>query len=156
MIGKKDFINDIKQYISNEFSHDANFSKIKVEKAYKVENTLTPPEIDIYVGDDREDTPSNSYEQENISIVPVIFYCYCKAMFMNDEEEKTDVVDSTQALAESLINIMDKHKLASNNRNIISSTRMSYTYPQKVRDDSVYVSIIRYEFKVLNNYVKIY
>ena len=156
MIFKKDFINDIKHYIVNEFSNDNNFSNIKVEKAYKVENTLTPPEIDILIGDDREDTSSNSYDKENISIVPITFYCYCKAMFMNDEEEKTDVVDSTQALAESLMNIMDKNKIALNNLNIISSTRLSYISPQKVRDDSVYVSIIRYEFKVLNNYAKIY
>lgn len=156
MIGKKDFINDIKQYILNEFSQDANFSNVKVEKAYKVENTLTPPEIDIYVGDDREDSISNSYDAENISTLPIIFYCYNKAMIMNDDEEKTDVVDSTQALAESLIKIMDKNKLASNNQNIISSTRMNYVAPTKVRDDSVYVSIIRYEFKILNNYVKIY
>lgn len=156
MIGKKDFINDIKQYILNEFSQDVNFSKVKVEKAYKVENTLTPPEIDIFVGNDREDTYSNSYDKENISIVPITFYCYCKAMIMNDEEEKTDVVDSTQALAEILINIMDKNKVALNNSNVISLTRMNYVSPQKVRDDSVYVSIIRYEFKILNNYVKIY
>ena len=155
MIGKKDFINDIKQYISNEFSHDANFSNIKVEKAYKVENRLTPPEIDIFVGNDREDTSSNSYDKEYISIVPITFYCYCKAMIMNNEETKTDVVDSTQALAEALINIMDKNKVALNNSNVISLTRMGYVAPQKVRDDSVYVSIIRYEFKVLNNYVKI-
>lgn len=156
MIGKKDFINDIKQYILNEFSHDTNFSNVKVEKAYKVENTLTPPEIDIYVGNDREDTSSNSFDKENISIVPITFYCYCKAMIMNDEEEKTDVVDSTQALAEILINVMDKNKVASINSNVISLTRMNYISPQKVRDDSVYVSIIRYEFKILNNYVKIY
>ena len=156
MIGKKDFINDIKQYILNEFSQDANFSKVKVEKAYKVENTLTPPEIDIFVGNDREDTYSNSYDKENISIVPITFYCYCKAMIMNDEEEKTDVVDSTQALAEILINIMDKNKVALNNSNVISLTRMNYVSPQKVRDDSVYESVIRYEFKILNNYVKIY
>lgn len=156
MIGKKDFINDIKQYILNEFSQDANFSKVKVEKAYEVENTLTPPEIDIFVGNDREDTHSNSYDKENISIVPITFYCYCKAMIMNDEEEKTDVVDSTQALAEILINIMDKNKVALNNSNVISLTRMNYVSPQKVRDDSVYVSVIRYEFKILNNYVKIY
>ena len=71
-------------------------------------------------------------------------------------EEKTDIVDSTQELAESLMRIMDKNKLASNNQNIISSTRMNYVAPTKVRDDSVYVSIIRYEFKILNNYVKIY
>lgn len=156
MIFKKDFINDIKQYILDEFSNDNNFSKIKVEKAYKVENTLNPPEIDICIGDDREDNQSNSYDNENISIIPVTFYCYCKAMIMNDDEEKTDVVDSTQALGDLLIEIMNKNKLASNNQNIISATRMNYIAPKKVRDDSVYVSIIRYEFKILNNYVKIY
>lgn len=155
MIGKIDFINDIKQYILNEFSQDANFSNIKVEKAYKAENTLTPPEIDIYIGNDREDTPSNSYESENIAIMPITFYCYNKAMIMNNDEEKTDAVDSTMALSESLMKIMEKTKLASNNRNIISATRMNYVAPTKVRDDSVYVAIIRYEFKILNNYVKI-
>lgn len=156
MIFKKEFMDDIKKYIINEFSNDNNFSNIKVEKAYKVENTLNPPEIDIYIGDDREDNQSNSYDNENISIIPVTFYCYCKAMIMNDDEEKTDVVDSTQALADKLINIMNKNKVSLNNSNVISLTRLSYLSPTKVRDDSTYVSIIRYEFKILNNYVKIY
>ena len=77
-------------------------------------------------------------------------------MIMNGEDEKTDVVDSTQALAETLMNIMNKNKFSLINSNVISLTRLSYLSPTKVRDDSVYVSIIRYEFKVLNNYVKIY
>ena len=43
------------------------------------------------------------------------------------------------------------------NNNIIASTRKSYVQPQPIREDGlVYVGILTYEFKVLNDYTKIY
>ena len=156
MIGNNDFINDIKQYILNELSQDVNFSNIKVVKAYTSENIIKAPQIAIYVNNDIEDTNSNSYESENISILRVIFYCYNKAMVFDDEEDKTNAVDSTNILSDKLKLLFDKNKFIINNKNIISSTRRSYVQPQPLRDDGVYVAILTYEFKILNDYTKIY
>lgn len=156
MIGNKDFINDIKQYILNELSQDSNFNKTKVVRAYTPENIISTPQIAIHVSQDREDEISNSYESENISILRVIFYCYNKAMVFDNDEEKTDVVESTEMLCDKLKSILDKNLLASNNSNIISSARKSYVQPQPIRDNDCYVGIITYEIKVLNNYSKIY
>lgn len=156
MIANNDFINDIKQYILNELSQDVNFSNIKVVKAYTSENIIKAPQIAIYVNNDIEDTNSNSYESENISILRVIFYCYNKAMVFDDEEDKTNAVDSTNILSDKLKLLFDKNKFIINNKNIISSTRRSYVQPQPLRDDGVYVAILTYEFKILNDYTKIY
>lgn len=156
MIANNDFINDIKQYILNELSQDVNFSNIKVVKAYTSENIIKAPQIAIYVNNDIEDTNSNSYESENISILRVIFYCYNKAMVFDDEEDKTNAVDSTNILSDKLKLLFDKNNFIINNKNIISSTRRSYVQPQPLRDDGVYVAILTYEFKILNDYTKIY
>ena len=90
MIGNKDFINDIKQYILNELSQDANFSDLNIVKAYDPQNVMKTPQVSIYIANDKEDESSNSYDSENISSLRVIFYCYNKAMRFNDDEDKTD------------------------------------------------------------------
>lgn len=151
-----DFIKDIIEYIKESFSTDLDFSEIKVEIAYKPENELETPEIDVFLNDDIEDVISNSYDKENISIIPVTFYCYNEAMEFNGNDEKSDVVVSTMILADRLKAILEKNRVAQNNKNVISLTRKSYIPPQNVRDGITYVSIIRYEFKVLNEYAKIY
>lgn len=156
MIANNDFINDIKQYILNELSQDVNFSNIKVVKAYTSENVVKAPQIAIYVSNDREDEISNSYENENISILRAIFYCYNQAMVFDNNEDKTNAVDSTNILADKIKVLFNKNKFSNNNSNIISSTRNSYVQPQPVRDDKVYVAILSYTFKVLNDYTKIY
>lgn len=152
MIGNKDFIDDIKQYILNELSQDANFSDLNIVKAYDPQNVMKTPQVSIYIANDREDESSNSYDSENISSLRAIFYCYNKAMRFNDDEDKTDVVESTMILADTIKELFNKNKLVSNNINIISSTRRSYVQPQPIRDDGVYVAILTYDFKVLNDY----
>lgn len=156
MIANNDFIDDLKQYILNELSQDVNFSNLNIAKAYDPQNVMKTPQISIYIANDREDESSNSYDSENISSLRVIFYCYNKAMRFNDDEDKTDVVESTMILTDTIKELFNKNKLISHNSNIISSTRISYVQPQPVRDDGVYVAILTYQFKVLNNYTKIY
>lgn len=156
MIGNNDFIDDLKQYILNELSQDINFNNLNVTKAYDPQNVMKTPQVSIYISNDREDEQSNSYDSENISSLRVIFYCYNKAMRFNDDDDKTDVVESTMILADTIKELFNKNKLISYNSNIISSTRISYVQPQPVRDDGVYVAILTYQFKVLNNYTKIY
>lgn len=156
MIANNDFIDDLKQYILNELSQDVNFNNLNVTKAYDPQNVMKTPQISIYIANDREDESSNSYDSENISSLRVIFYCYNKAMRFNDDEDKTDVVESTMILTDTIKELFNKNKLISYNSNIISSTRISYVQPQPVRDDGVYVAILTYQFKVLNNYTKIY
>ena len=151
-----DFIYDIMKYIKESFSNDSDFSNVKIEKAYKPENQIKTPEIDIFLDNDIEDVISNSYDKENISIKVVTFYCYNKAMEFNNSETKSDVVDSTMILSDRLKAILNKNLVAKNNKNIISLTRKNSIPPQNVRDGMVYVAIIRYEFKVLNEYAKIY
>lgn len=154
MINKSYLFEDLKKYITNNMIN--SFTGLKVEKAYKPEDTLTTPSICISISDDGEDTASNSYDSENMSNVVVVFYCYNKAMRFNDDSEKTDVVESTRILSDELTNILNKNKLCNDNFNIISSTRNSYVQPQPVREDKTYVAIIRYAMKVLNDYTKIY
>lgn len=156
MIGNNDFIDDLKQYILNELSQDVNFNNLNVTKAYDPQNVMKTPQISIYIANDREDEQSNSYDSENISSLRVILYCYNKAMRFNDDDDKTNVVESTMILADTIKELFNKNKLISYNSNIISSTRISYVQPQPVRDDGVYVAILTYQFKVLNNYTKIY
>lgn len=156
MIGNNDFIDDLKQYILNELSQDVNFNNINVAKAYDPQNVMKTPQVSIYISNDREDEQSNSYDSENISSLRVILYCYNKAMRFNDDDDKTDVVESTMILTDTIKELFNKNKLISYNSNIISSTRISYVQPQPVRDDDVYVAILTYQFKVLNNYTKIY
>ena len=155
MIVNKIFIDDIKQYILNELSQDDNFSNVNVVRAYDSQNTLKTPQIAIHISNDMEDRSSNSYESENISIYRLIFYCYNKAMIFDDDEEKTSAIESTDMLANVIKELLNKNKLSENNSNIISSTRTSYVQPQPLRDDGVYVAIMTYEIKVLNDYVKI-
>lgn len=156
MIENNTFINDLKAYILNELSQDDNFSNIKVVKAYTTENVIKAPQIAVYISNDREDEFSNSYESENISVLRVIFYCYNKAMVFDDDDEKTSAIESTLILCDKLKELLNKNILNSNNINIISSTRKSFVQPQPLRDDGVYVAIMTYEFKVLNDYTKIY
>lgn len=151
-----DLMNDIIAYIKDSFSNDVDFSKIKVEKAYKAENEIATPEIDIYLSDEGEDIISNSYDDENISIKLLTLYCYNKAMVFGDNDSKNDAVESTMILTDRLKTIMNKNNVSKNNKNIISLTRRSVVPPQDLRDGIIYVSIIRYEIKVLNNYEKIY
>ena len=151
-----DFMNDIIKYIKESFSTDPDFSNIKVEKAYKAENELATPEIDVYLSDDSEDIISNSYDEENISIKMLTLYCYNKAMIFGNNEEKNDAIESTMILTDRLKTIMNKNNVAKNNKNVISLTRRNSVPPQNLRDGIIYVSIIRYEVKILNNYDKIY
>ena len=156
MIANNDFIDDLKQYILNELSQDINFNNLNIVKAYDPQNIMKTPQVSIYIYNDREDEQSNSYDSENISSLRVILYCYNKAMRFNDDEDKTDVVESTMILTDTIKRLFDKNKLISYNSNIIASTRRSYVQPQPIRDDGVYVAILTYDFKVLNDYEKIY
>lgn len=148
------FIDDIKKYIVNKLSTDANFSSVKVVNAYDNTNTIKAPQIAVYLSNDREDEQSNSYESENISILRIVFYCYNKAMVFDNDEDKTSAVESTMLLSDKLKEILNKNDLVEDNKNIISATRKSYTNPQPLRDNGIYVDITTYEFKVLNEYIK--
>lgn len=156
MIANKIFIEDIKQYILNELSQNDDFSNVNIVRAYDPENKMQVPQISINISNDREDTPSNSYESENISVLRVQFYCYNKAMIFGDDEDKTSAIESTDILADVIKELFNKNNFSKDNSNIISSTRTSYVQPQPLRDDGVYVAIITYEFKVLNDYTKIH
>lgn len=157
MINIKDFIDDLKQYILNSFEENANFSNLNVAMAYDSENQIKTPQVSIYIANNREDEISNSYDSENISTLRVILYCYNKAMVLNDDTEKTSAILTTTIFANEIQNIFDKNMFSKNNNNIISSTRKSYVQPQTIREDGlVYVGILTYEFKVLNEYTKIY
>lgn len=157
MINIKDFISDLKQYILTSFEQNANFSNIKVAMAYDSENTIKTPQVSISINNNREDDSSNSYDSENISILRVVLYCYNKAMIFDNDTEKTSAILSTTILTNEIQNIFDKNLFGVENNNIIASTRKSYVQPQSIREDGlVYVGILTYEFRVLNDYTKIY
>lgn len=96
MLNTIDFINDLKQYLKTSIiTLDSDFSTLDTYTAYTYEHTPTPPEINVYINDDSEDTISNSYDGENISSVSVNIYCYAGAMLLNNDSTKTSAVDST-------------------------------------------------------------
>lgn len=157
MLNTIDFIKDLKEYLKISIKAlDNDFSKLDTYTAYTYEHTPTPPEIDVYINDDSEDAISNSYDGENISSVSVNIYCYAEAMQLNNETNKTSAVDTTTLLAQHVKEVLEKNKYASENGNIISCSRTSYTGAMNVRDTKLYVAILRYDFKVRNNYIKIY
>lgn len=157
MINIKDFIDDLKQYILHSFEENENFSNLNVAMAYDSENTIKTPQVSIYIANNKEDESSNSYDSENVSTLRVILYCYNKAMVLNNDTEKTSAILTTTIFTNELQNIFDKNMFSKDNNNIISSTRKSYTPPQPIREDGlVYVGILTYEFRVLNDYTKIY
>ena len=92
MFNIQDFVDDIKAYLKEKvISLDSNFNKLETYDAYTLEHTPTPPEIDVHILDDGEDTYSNSFtEGENISLIVLNIYCYAEAMLFNNDTEKTN------------------------------------------------------------------
>lgn len=157
MLNTLDFVEDIKTYLKNSITTlDSDFSKLETYTAYTYEHTPQPPEIDVFINDDSEDDLSNSFDGENISSVSLNIYCYADAMKLKGSSTKTSAVDTTTLLAQYVKQVLKKNEIASINTNIISSTRTAYTGAMNVRDTVLYVAILRYDFKVLNNYNKIY
>ena len=152
-----DFIDDLKQYIKTSVvALNSNFSALIVDDAYVYEKKPTPPEIDLAIVDYSDDDNSNSYENENVSIVVLNIYCYANAMKFDNNTSKSNAVISTRRLADCLAKCLNKTTFQANNNNVISSTRQSYTGAMSVEDSSLYVAIFRYNFKIRNNYDKIY
>ena len=158
MLNTNDFIEDIKAYLKEKVvALDSNFKDLETYTAYTYEHTPKAPEIDVYINDDSDDTNSNSfYEGENVSSISLNIYCYAEAMKLNGSSSKANAVDTTNLLAQRVKEAMLKNNLLENNKNIISSTRTSYTGAMNVRDTVLYVAIFRYDIKVINNYEKIY
>lgn len=157
MIDTRDFVDDIKQYLKQRVVElNSDFSKLETYTAYTYEHKPTPPEIDVYINDDSEDDMSNSYDGENLSVISLNIYCYADAMKLNNSNEKTSAVDTTTLLAQYVKQLLTKNEIISFNPNVISSKRTAYTGAMNVRDTVLYVAILRYDFKILNNYTKIY
>ena len=156
MIKIEDFIDDLKEYLKESIiALDPNFSKLKVKDAYD-ETTPVVPEIRVMVFDFSEDEPSNSFNSENISSFSCNIYAYATAMKFDNNQSKTSAQMSTTALASDISNVLDKHKLRENNNNIISSRRANYSGAMEIQDSTSYVAAFVYEFKVINNYNKVY
>lgn len=152
-----EFLDDLKQYLQESITTlDNNFSNLKVTYAYENENKPNPPEIKLMTFDDSEDTMTNSYESENITTVSCNIYAYANAMKFNGSEEKTNAVISTTILADDIKEVLKKINFNQNNSNIIASTRQTYTGAMAVKDTSYYMAVVVYEFKILNNYTKVY
>ena len=152
-----DFVEDIKAYLKEKVVElDSDFSKIETYTAYTLEHKPEPPEIDVYINDDSDDDMSNSFDGENLSSVSLNIYCYADAMKLKGSNEKTSAVDTTTLLAQYVKQLLMKNQIVSFNSNVISSRRTAYTGAMNVRDTVLYVAILRYDFKILNNYVKIY
>ncbi len=158
MFNTNDFVEDLKAYLKQKVVQlDSKFSKLEIYDAYTNEHLPLPPEIDIYIADEYEDESSNSFtEGENISTIMLNIYCYADAMYLKSETEKENAQKSTTYLAQLVKEALTKNNLYSNNSNIISVTKRSYVGATNTRDTKLYVSIFSYEFKVKNNYVKIY
>lgn len=156
MIKIEDFIDDLKEYLKESIiALDPNFSKLKVKDAYD-DTTPVAPEIRVMVFDFSEDEPSNSFNSENISSFSCNIYAYATAMKFGNNQSKTSAQMSTTALASDISNVLDKHKLRENNNNIISSRRANYSGAMAIQDSTSYVAVFVYEFKVINNYNKVY
>lgn len=152
-----DFVDDLKQYIKTKVvTLDSSFDALKVDDAYVYEKKPTPPEIDIAIVDFSDDDPSNSYESENLSVVVLNFYCYANAMKLGNNTDKSNAVITTTKLADALAKALDKNVFVENNTNVISSSKQSFTGAMSVEDSSLYVAIFRYNFKIKNEYTKIY
>ena len=157
MINTIDFVDDLKQYLKASITTlDSDFSSLETYTAYTYEHTPKAPEIDIYINDDSDDETSNSFDGENISNISLNIYCYADAMKLNGSNNKTSAVETTTLLAQYVKDSLKKNTIISANSNIISSTRTAYTGAMNVRDTVLYVAILRYDFKVRNNYTKVY
>lgn len=157
MFNTNDFVEDLKAYLKQKVVQlDSKFSKLEIYDAYTNEHLPLPPEIDIYIADEYEDESSNSFtEGENISTIMLNIYCYADAMYLESNTEKENAQKTTTYLAQLVKEALTKNNLHSNNSNIISVTKRSYTGAMNTRDTKLYVAIFSYEFKVNNNYVRI-
>ncbi len=156
MLKIEDFIDDLKKYLEESIiALDSNFSKLKIKDAYD-DTTPVVPEIRVMVFDFSEDEPSTSLNSENISVFSCNIYAYAGAMKFNNNTSKTNAQMSTTALASDISIVLDKHKLRENNNNIISSRRANYSGAMAIQDSNSYVATFVYEFKVINNYNKVY
>lgn len=158
MFDIRDFIDDLKQYLKTTITTlDSSFSELETYDAYTYEHKPTPPEIDIYIVDDREYESSNTYtEGEIISEITLNIYCYADAMVLGNDTEKTNAQQTSTYLAQLVKEALLKNNIYSNNSNIISITKKSFTGAMNVRDTKLFVSIYSYEIKVKNNYTKVY
>ncbi len=154
----EEFVDDLKKYLLSSIpALDSNFSSLVVNDAYESENKPNPPEIKVMVFDFSEDNQTNSYnEGENITNISCNIYAYANAMKLNGNEDKSNAVITTTALSSDIMNVLSKNKFALNNPNIIRSTRMTYTGAQAIKDTSCYMAVAVYEFKIINNYIKVY
>lgn len=147
------FLEDIKFYLKNSIILlDSDFTDLEVFDAYTYEHEPNAPEIAVYIEDLPEDEDSNSYDDENISIFTLNIYCYGEAMRLGNNTTKTSANIVANKLGEDVLKVMKKNLLQQANSNVISSTRMSYVGAQPIDESSLYVSIIRYEIKITNDY----
>lgn len=157
MVRIEDFVDDLKQYLHNSIIElDSNFSSLVVNDAYENESKPTPPEIKVMVFDFSEDRATNSYDSENVMTVSCNIYAYANAMKLNGEEDKSNAVITTTTLSSDIMDVLSKSKFAKSNSNIMASTRITYTGAQAIKDTSCYMAVAVYEFKILNNYTKVY
>lgn len=150
----KEFINFIKDYLKTNIPIvDSSFNKLDTFNAYEPEHTPKAPEIDVLLVNSGEDSASNSFESENISTVSLSLYCYINAMKLDDDEDKTSVVDVGLRLMDDIKKVMDKNTISRSNQNIISCTLGSSSSTTKVENYNFYYFVLRYDFKINNNYV---
>ena len=156
------FIDDIKNYLQDNLNilleSYEDMKLLKIFNAYDSERERpTPPEIDILSIDYNEDESSNTFnEGENISNVVLQFYCYGKSMKIKGDDTKSNAIVVTRVLADFLTRLLTKNKVIKNNKNIIRIRKTSQTNVMQVRDQSLYYCVLRYEFKINNNYIKKY
>ena len=155
------FIDDIKKYLKDNMNilleDYSELNTLKVENAYAFEHKPTPPEIDVVCIDYRDDTVSDSYDEgENLSFVGLQFYCYGKSMKIKDSENKYDPIKVTTILADFITKLLKRNVIGTKNKNIISSRKLTQTNVMQVRDFSMYYCVLRYDFRITNDYKKVY
>lgn len=154
------FISDIKKYLIenvNKLMEEYELDKVKIKDAYDYSEIPTPPQISVLKIDESEDNDSNSYnEGENLTRIVLQFYCYGKEMKIKDSETRYNPIKVVSILASYVKKSLSKNIIATKNKNIISVRRTTQTPPMQVRDNSLYYSVIRYEFLINNNYKIIY
>lgn len=151
----KQFLDDIILYIKNAINADTDITKtVKVDKAYKYNDTITPPQISVQSIDDNDAELYNTYDGEEVSYCPIQITVYCNQMKIGNATKSAQ--DCSLIIADKIKALFDMKDTVEWNKNIVRMRRVGGTPSMPIETGATtYMSPIRYDFYVAKNYLTI-
>jgi len=158
-----EFLDFIKSYLTSKFSSDTSIASTKRPKVYDAYQVGHEPskikscEIQVQVLDNSEFQFATSFDKKNANYIPLQITAYAPQMTISSQTvsaEKASLILGDKV--EKYINDLIYAEVGSENRNrnILSGRLMSSSPALPMNEGgSLYMTALRYDFKVLYPYV---